>query len=106
MSVNRSRKVTFDIASHSLIDAVGQAARSYRHARPLTGGGGWEMSVRPHWYLLPTRLRAEVSGSGQRSELCVSTSSQWFIVGDVFNFYGRYVDAFIADVGRRFAQTG
>ena len=55
-------------------------------------------NVRPHWWLLGTAMTVDLQPSGTGTRVSVTTRSQWFIVGDVFNYYNRYIHDFLGQL--------
>jgi hypothetical protein len=79
---------------------VAQAVRAVLHQSPPyhrtnEQGTRFVTSVRPHWWLLGTAMTVDLQPSGTTTRVSVTTCSQWFIVGDVFNFYNRYIHDFL-----------
>lgn len=84
-----------------VVAAVRAAARRrscYRRVAEAPGGSRLAITVRDHWAMLPTSMCAEVVRAGEVTVLSLSTRSQWFVIGDIFNCYNRMLDRFVADV--------
>ena len=79
---------------------LGQSPR-YRHTTEQ--GTCFVTNVRPHWWVLGTAMTIDLQPSGTRTQVSVSTRSQWFIVGDVFDYYSGYIHDFL---GHLMARVG
>jgi hypothetical protein len=58
----------------------------------------FKTNVKPKWWLLGTVMTVHLQPSAGGTEVVVKTKSQFFILGDVFNFYNRYVRDFLRDL--------
>jgi hypothetical protein len=58
---------------------------------PLTG---FATSIRPSYLLLPTAMTVELQPTSSGTRVVAKTVSQWFILGDVFGYYDRYLREF------------
>jgi hypothetical protein len=58
---------------------------------PLTG---FSTSIRPSYRLLPTALTVELKPTSSGTRVVAKTVSQWFILGDFFGYYDRYLREF------------
>lgn len=56
--------------------------------------------VRPGWWLSGTDMMIQLHASPDGTFVTAETKSQFFIVGDVFGFYDRYIQRFLSDVRR------
>ena|SRR5436190_11367583 len=54
--------------------------------------------VSPHWWLLGTEMRVRLRPSSGGTQVVAETTSQWFIMGDVFDYYNRYIREFFQDL--------
>jgi hypothetical protein len=52
-------------------------------------------SIRPSYLLLPTTMTAELKPTSSGTSVVAKTVSQWFILGDVFGYYDRYLREFL-----------
>jgi hypothetical protein len=50
--------------------------------------------IRPSYLLLPTTMTAELQPTSSGTRVVAETVSQWFILGDVFGYYDRYLREF------------
>lgn len=108
MTVERHTTQEFDAP----IDRVTSALRDilceqrssqykYTETRELRGGL-FETRISPFMPLmLSTRMTIALASLGARTRVTVSTRSQWFILGDVFEMYRGYIeDCFLSITGR------
>lgn len=88
------------------LDAVAAAVRvvlsrvppyyNTKETVPLTG---FSTSIRPSYLLLPTAMTLELQPTSSGTSVVANTVSQWFILGDVFGYYDRYLREFFNAVG-------
>ena len=64
---------------------------STKETVPLTG---FWTSIRPSYLLLPTAMTVELQPTSSGTRVVAKTVSQWFILGDVFGYYDRYLQEF------------
>jgi hypothetical protein len=64
---------------------------STKETAPLTG---FSTSIRPSYLLLPTAMTVELQSTSSGTRIVAKTVSQWFILGDVFGYYDRYLREF------------
>ena len=62
------------------------------------GGSVFETNVRPSWWLLGTDMTIELQPTPTGTQVVAQTKSQWFIYGDVFDYYNRYLRDFLRAV--------
>lgn len=55
---------------------------------------GFSTSIRPSYLLLPTAMTVELQPTSSGTRVVAKTVSQWFILGDVFGYYDRYLQEF------------
>ena len=72
----------------------GQSAYQYRDSQFSESGMSIATVVRPNWWLLlSTAMYIDIeSREANLSVVTVRTKSQWFILGDIFNFYRGYLN--------------
>jgi hypothetical protein len=68
---------------------------STKETVPLTG---FSTSIRPSYLLLPTAMTVELQPISSGTRVVAKTVSQWFILGDVFGYYDRYLREFFSAV--------
>jgi len=99
MTVVRQNSEKFDTSPEHLLDCLltilktGQQKYSYVDAEVDRDSGKIHTRIRPNLWplLLSTRLDIQIQGGDMTSNVIVRTRSQWFILGDVFNFYRSYI---------------
>jgi hypothetical protein len=106
MTVRRTRSADFlgtpaDLAPH--VRAVLSSGRPYRGMREVEPDGLFETSVEPSAWLLPTRLQVRLELHSGQTLITAETISQWYILGDVGNYYGGYLDGFYTALRRAVA---
>jgi hypothetical protein len=55
-------------------------------------------NVKPKWWLLGTDMTVHLQPSSGGTQVVAKTESQFFIMGDVFGFYNRYIRDFLKDL--------
>jgi hypothetical protein len=60
----------------------------------------FKTNVRPAWWLSGTDMTIQLTASPDGTTVTAGTKSQAYIMGDVFGFYGRYIQSFLSDVRR------
>jgi hypothetical protein len=98
MTVRRSARADFhcradEVATH--VRAVLASGADYRHTAEIERGRLFETVVRPSLWLLGTRLQIRLEDHGDSTSVACETISQWFIAGDAFNYYRRYLHTFL-----------
>ena len=101
MSVRRQNDDCFD----ATLPAVAAAVRVVLSRRPpyvrtieTERDTAFKTSVKPSWWLLGTDMTVELQPSPTGTQVLAKTKSQWFIVGDVFEYYSGYLRDFFRDV--------
>ena len=51
-------------------------------------------SIRPSLLMLPTKMVVTIEQTAQGTQVDAKTQSQWFILGDVFDYYNKYISDF------------
>ncbi|MHB8637879.1 MAG: hypothetical protein ACYC96_15560 [Fimbriimonadaceae bacterium] len=82
----------------------------YRHLRELVPGARFEALVKPgwsplYWLILSTPMVVQLAPVGGGTKVHVETKSQWFILGDVFNYYNRYIATFLRELRAELAKA-
>jgi hypothetical protein len=54
--------------------------------------------VRPHWWLVSVPMRVSLVPGTDETRIVIEILSSPWVSGDVFGFYGRYIDAFTTAV--------
>lgn len=101
MTVRRHSDDYFDAAP----TAVASAVRAVLARRPpyvqmseTERDAAFRTNVKPSWWLLGTDMTIQLLPSSGGTQVVAKTESQWFILGDVFNFYNRYIRDFLRDL--------
>lgn len=101
MSVRRQEDDCFD-ASPPVVAAAVRVVLSrhppYIHTTETQRDTTFKTNVKPSWWLLSTDMTIELQPSPTGTQVVAKTVSQWFILGDVFDYYGRYLRDFFRDV--------
>ena len=58
----------------------------------------FKTNVKPSWWLLGTELIIELQPSSGGTQVRVDTKSQWFIMGDVLDYYNGYIRDLLRDL--------
>jgi len=98
MTVKRELTELFDAPLPQVTQAIhvvlekGQANYKYRETAASDGGTKIETKISPlHSRFLSTTMIIELISDGARSRITARTKSQWYIFGDVFDFYRGYI---------------
>jgi hypothetical protein len=70
----------------------------YTQATEIEKDTLFKTNVRPSWWLLGTEMTIRLQASSVGTKVITETKSQWFIFGDVFNYYNRYIRNFLKDL--------
>ena len=83
------------------LDAVTKAVRlilsrvpPYYHTTEIVPFTGFSTRIRPNYLLLPTTMTVELQPASGGTRVVAKTVSQWFILGDIFCYYDRYLREF------------
>jgi hypothetical protein len=94
MSVRRQKDDYFNAPQQIVADAVRvvlSRCPQYVSTTETKKDSIFDTNVRPSWWLLGTDMTIELQSSSSGTLLIARTTSQWFIMGDVFNYYNRYL---------------
>jgi hypothetical protein len=101
MTVRRHSDDYFDgapTAVASAVRAVLARRPPYLQTSEMEKDVIFKTNVRPHWWFLGTDMTIQLKSSSGGTQVVVETRSQWLILGDVFNFYNRYIRDFLRDL--------
>jgi hypothetical protein len=101
MSVRRQKDDCFDATPPAVAAAVRVVLSRrppYIHTTETQRDTRFKTNVKPSWLLLGTDMTIELQPSPTGTQVVAKTASQWFIAGDVFNYYNRYLRDFFRDV--------
>lgn len=104
--VQRHSEEHFDNAQATVARAVRVVLarrQRYRKTVEVHRDAFFQTSVRPPWGLLAwlltgTEMTIELQPSTGGTNLVATTKSQWYITGDAFHFYARYIRDFLTDL--------
>ncbi len=100
MTVKRSQKKEFSVPLDRMINllrkVLSEKQGSYKYIKTVESKDGTSFStvIKPFLYplILSTKLYIEIHKvSDDRTAVEINTKSQWFIMGDIFNCYNRYI---------------
>jgi hypothetical protein len=101
MTVRRHSHDYFDAAP----SAVASAVRTVLSSRPpyvktseTEKGAMFKTNVKPSCLLLGTDMTIQLQPSSGGTQIIAKTQSQFFILGDIFNCYNRYIENFLRDL--------
>ncbi len=60
----------------------------------------FKTNIRPAGWLSGTDMTIQLTASPDGTTVTAGTKSQVYVMGDVFGFYGRYIQSFFSDVRR------
>ena len=104
MAVKREGKGEFRVSVEAVLNAINAvlatSENSYRYDHPVFNSNTrtFEAVIKPSLWpmLLPTFITITAVASEKLTIVKVGIRSQWFIFGDVFNFYSRYISNFLS----------
>jgi hypothetical protein len=64
-----------------------------------TSEATWQVVVKPNWYMLPTRMLGKAMEHPGGTIVHLETKSQFYVLGDVFGFYDRYISDLFLEMG-------
>ena len=102
MTVKRQGEATFAIEKATLVAAT----RTILAVNPIykdtqeSEDGNFTTSVKPSFYLLSTPMTISFEKVGTAITVKVSTTSQVFLMGDVFGYYDKYIHDFLDELKR------
>ncbi|HEY1011563.1 MAG TPA: hypothetical protein VGE07_02590 [Herpetosiphonaceae bacterium] len=73
---------------------------SYKILNDALESGGSEARIIPRWYplLASTGFSVALRPGAAGTLVTAATRSQFFVIGDIFGFYNRYLDVFFASL--------
>jgi len=101
MTVRRHSEDHFKVAAAAVAIAVRKVlARCppYVETHETEKNAGFRTRVKPNFWLLGTNMTIHLQSSSEGTQVVARTESQSFIIGDVFNFYNRYMQDFLRDL--------
>jgi len=104
MTVKRQQKEEFHTPVELVINAtqavLAEGGSSYRYDKPVFDRDNkcFKAVIMPSLWplLLSTKISITVIPEKTATAVIVETCSQWFILGDISNFYNRYVADFLS----------
>jgi hypothetical protein len=70
----------------------------YRNTIEVAKDTLFKTNVKPSWWLMGTNMTIKLQPSSDRTQVVVETRPQWFITGDIFGCYNRYIRDFLRDL--------
>jgi hypothetical protein len=70
----------------------------YSHIKELELEVVFKTQVRLNWWNLGTEMLIKLDQQKNGTRLSADTKSQWFIIGDIYDFYNQYLREFLLDV--------
>ena len=70
----------------------------YRNTIEVSKDTLFKTNVKPSWWLMGTDMTIKLQPSSNRTQVVVETQSQWFVFGDVFDCYNRYILDFLRNL--------
>lgn len=100
MTVRRSKEAVFRLDRTVLAELTRKVLEQPVYRDVSTTGSEFLVSVKPNFLLLGTPMRIVLEDQGNETSVTVSIESQSLILGDVFDFYNRYINDFLNDLTR------
>lgn len=108
MTVKREQSRTFNASPTEVAPALravlaaGQGSYRYFGNEESEGGRSFQTVIQHSQPgILSTKLRVWIEPLGSQSRVTVSTRSQWFLLGDINDFYGDYIRDLFNSIGSR-----
>jgi hypothetical protein len=99
MAVHRNRSITLQIREDEVVEQARKILLgnpAYKNTKEQDKGC-FVTNVNPSWWLLGTAMTVRITGGEDSTTIVqVSTKSQPFIMGDVFDYYNRYIQEFLS----------
>jgi hypothetical protein len=99
MAVHRNRSITLQIREDEVVEQARKILLgnpAYKNTKEQDKGC-FVTNVKPSWWLLGTAMTVRITGGEDSTTIVqVSTKSQPFIMGDVFDYYNRYIQEFLS----------
>ncbi len=108
MTLQRHRTTSFGADPHRVAAGVRKVlARRppYRGTLEVEPDALFSTRVRPYWFLASTEMTVRLDGQAGGTAVLVATRSQWYVRGDVFRFYDRYISAFLTALEEQLAAS-
>ncbi|MCP4598644.1 hypothetical protein [Neptuniibacter sp.] len=99
MTVKRQDSETFKTSKENIwtiLDEIlddGQKAYSYINTRIIQHDDTIHTTIEHDYspFTLSTQLKITIQDKGDSTVVTAYTTSQWFIIGDIFNYYRKYI---------------
>ena len=108
MTVIREQSEAFHAPPTKVVEAIRSALAeghaNYRYHKTVEADDHlvFNTVVRPScWLISPTKMIISLQPADSETKVIVQTRSQWFVRGDVFNFYGRYLRNILEAIRRK-----
>lgn len=97
-----------DLVADALADILAQGQPTYQYRGPEFTDSKMKVTaiIRPNsFWLLSTRLYVDIESQNSIQTLVTTrTKSQWFIMGDIFNYYNSYLEDLLNSLRIRCSQ--
>jgi hypothetical protein len=70
----------------------------YTHTREQEQAVLFKTKIKPNWLYMPTEMTVHLQPSSGRTRILAEIKSQWWIMGDVYEIYTRYLREFLREV--------
>lgn len=101
MTVRRQKDECFDAPPPTIAAAVRAVlchTPPYRATTETEKDCAFKTNVKPSWWLLGTDMSVKLQPSASGTRVVSTIESQWFICGDVFDYYNQYLRDFFTEL--------
>jgi hypothetical protein len=101
MTVRRHAETYLNAAPADVAEAIRWVIGNdppYSHTIEKADGMEFRTRVRPNWWFLSTEMTVQIQPQSEGTRVIADTKSQFFIVGDLPDFYNHYLRDFLRDV--------
>lgn len=100
MTIRREDYQYIDSAPVQVASIVRQVLERppYTHTREQEQDVQFKTKIKPNWLYLPTEMTVQLHPSSGRTRIVAEIKSQWWIMGDVYEVYNRYLREFLREV--------
>ncbi len=101
MTVRRHSENFFRIAPPAVANAIRTVlARRppYNRTAEIAKDTLFKVNVKPSWFLLGTTMTVQLHPEDDGTRVITDIKSQFYIMGDIYNFYNRYIYEFLHDL--------
>ena len=101
MTVRRHSENFFRIAPPAVASAIRTVLSRrppYNRTAEIAKDTLFKVNVRPSWFMLGTTMTVQLSPEHDGTRVITDIKSQFYILGDIFDFYNRYIHEFLGDL--------